>query len=269
MTAILRQSDSTSAALRKRGCGAYACIIALHEASDGDWDAKGKAGTTSALVRVERSGITDAEFKVRGLTSDEVKASLVAIAATDYRMDVPVKAYHGGKVAAMLDKAEEVGGVLIVAVNYAVVQDAGKGVGSFRGMHWVVAFGRRPGGKATIADPLRRQTVEWDEGLLVRAAERFGDRPGTADDNHWGDGRGEGVVVYPWRTWRQGHALVKDRLEASERALRRTAAQLAACQAGQPTDPDPALAALRSKVKDWAGTLGDMEDQMDAAVAPA
>lgn len=231
MSSVLRQTDSTSAALRKRGCGPYACCIALEEASDGDWRAKGRAGTTSALIRVERSGITEAEFKRRGLTSDEVKASLVAVGATDYRMDVPVKGYHGGRVTDMLDKAEHVGGVLVIAVSYAVVQDAGKGVGSFRGMHWVVALGRRDGGKVRMADPLRRQTVEWPEALLVRAAERFGDRPGTADDNHWGNGRGEGIVVYPWRTWRQGYAAQSAALKASQNEAKALRAALEACEA--------------------------------------
>lgn len=230
MGAILRQSDSTDAGLRKRGCGPYACLNALEDVSDRDWRAKGRAGTTSALVRVDRSGITDAEFAVRGLTSDEVRASLAAIAATDYRMGVPVKGYHGGRVTEMLDKAESVGGVLVIAVHYGYVQDAGEGVGSFRGMHWVVAKRRRPG-VVTVADSIRRQTVEWEESLLVRAAEHFGDRPGTAHDNHWGDGRGEGIVLGPWRTWRQGYAskAAEARAASNEAAALRKA--LAACEA--------------------------------------
>lgn len=232
MTAILRQSDSTSAALRKRGCGAYACCNGLEDMSGGDWRAKGKAGTTSALIRVERSGITDAEFRVRGLTSDEVKASLVAVAATDYRMDVAVKGYHGGKVAAMLDKAESIGGVLLVAVHYGYVQDAGKGVGSFRGMHWVTAKRKRPG-VVTVADSIRRQTVEWPEALLVRAAEHFGDRPGTAHDNHWGDGRGEGIVLGPWRTWRQGYASKSAEAKAASNEAAALRKALEACEASK------------------------------------
>lgn len=260
MTDVYCQLLFTTKALRRRGCGAAASLQALHAQSEGGWRAKGKAGTTSARIRVTRSGI-GREFAKRGLRPAEVFASMQAIVATDVRMDVPVQHRSGVRVDDLLAQLRRIGGVAIVAVDYSVVQDAGRGVTSFQGMHWVTVLGE-DGAEVIVADPLRRQTTHWPTSLLRHAMERFGKRP-------WLGGRGEAIVVYPWRTWRQGHALVTDRLEASERALRRTAAQLAACQAGQPTPTDPALAALRTKVKDWAGTLGDMEDQMDAAVAPA
>lgn len=259
MTSIHRQTDATDASIRAHGCGPVSCCNALEEASDGDWRAKGKAGTDSALARVRASGATSVEFNARGLTSAEMYASLRAVAATDYRMDLPLKRYQGGDVKAMLRKRREVGGVLVIAVLYGVAQDAGVGVGSFRLGHWVCAYGETgfdDGDRVTVADPLRRQTVAWDVRTLVKAAERFGDAPGPAD-NSWGNGRGEAILVYPWRTWRQGYATQTAALSASTKALDATRKALAACQAGQqPTDPEALAEARAGGIRDAAAAAG-------------
>lgn len=236
MTRIICQSDYTDAQLRSHGCGAASVDNALMAASDGGW--RPTDPTASARIRVARSGATPARFRARGLTSTEVYQSLAAVTASDVRMDVPLKRYRGGDVRTMLAKRAEVGGVLVIAVRYGVIQDAGHGVGRFRLGHWVDVLDQ-DGDRVVIADPLRRQTTRWPVSVLVDAAESFGTRP-------WGDGRGEAILVYPWLTWRQGYAGMRVKRDAALKAKDAAVAALEACQASGGTDPE-ALAAARAK----------------------
>lgn len=223
MADVYQQLRSTSKALRKRGCGAYSCVNALVAASAGRWDPKPVThATTSANARVRLSGIGKA-FAKRGLRPAEVFASMQAIVATDVRMDVPVQHRSGVDVSVLLEQVERIKGVAIVAVDYSVIQAAGKGVTSFHGMHWVTVLGVA-GGDVIVADPLRRQTVRWSTSLLTRAMERFGTRP-------WLFGRGEAIVVWPWRTWRQGYAAKAAEATAAKNEAKALRKALAACEA--------------------------------------
>lgn len=196
---VWSQTAFTTQALRQHGCGAAVAIQALVEMSDGRWRPSGRGGTMSAHVRVQRSGVTDAEFRTRGLTSTELYRSLDAVAADDVRMALRVKQYRGVDVRkVLLPRIDAIGGCAAVAVSYGTVQDAGLGVGSYRLGHWVLVSDPDHGSVA-VADPLRTRVVRWDIGVLVEAMGRFGRHP-------WGDGRGEAILVWPWRTWREAYA---------------------------------------------------------------
>lgn len=223
MPDVYSQLRSTSKALRQRGCGPYSCVNALVAASGGAWDPKPVThATTSANARVARSGI-GREFAKRGLRPAEVFASMQAIVATEVRMDVPVQHRSGVRVDDLLAQLRRIKGVAIVAVAYSVIQAAGKGVTSFQGMHWVTVLGE-DGEDVIVADPLRRQTVRWPTSLLRRSMERFGARP-------WMGGRGEAIVVWPWRTWRQGYAAKSAEATAAKNEAKALRKALEACEA--------------------------------------
>lgn len=195
---VWRQTDSADASLRRSGCGPYAMLAALVRASDGAWRPSGRDGTLSARVRVERSGVTDAGFRARGLTPTELFRSLEAVVGDDVRMPLRARQMRGVDVRGrLLPLLADSGACAVVAVRYGAVQDAGLGVGAFRLGHWAMCD-QPDGGTVRVADPLRRQVVRWPVDVLERAMGSFGTNP-------WGHGRGEAVVVYPWRTWREGY----------------------------------------------------------------
>lgn len=237
------QRDFTDAVLRAHGCGLAVALSMLVKNSAGTWEPSTKDATSAARFRLGASGATMAQFKARGLTAAELFASMDAVRASDIRMDLPVQRHRGTKVRDMLARMVEVRGSLAIAVAYAVVQDAGKGYGTYRGYHWVLVIGV-VGDDVVVVDPLRRQTIKWPVSLLVRAAERFGSKP-------WGDGRGEGVLGWPWVTWRDGHATVKAQRDAARKqrdvavaALATSEAALEECRAQSPGDA--ALAKARA-----------------------
>lgn len=237
------QRDFTDAVLRAHGCGLAVALSMLVKNSAGTWKPATKDATSAAKVRLDRSGATMAEFKARGLTAAELFASLDAVKASDVRMELPVQRHRGTKVRDMLAKMVEVKGSLAVAVYYRVVQEAGKGYGTYQGFHWVLVVGV-VGDDVVVVDPLRRTTIKWPVSLLVKAAERFGSKP-------WGDGRGEGVLGWPWVSWKDGHATVKAQRDAARRqrdvavaALAASEAALAECRAQSPGDA--ALAKARA-----------------------
>lgn len=194
---VWRQTDSTSRLLRAHGCGAYAAIAAYGWASDGAVGPSGIVSATNAAeARVEASGVSDRDFARRGLSSRELERSLAAIRRRDDRPALDSQRRSGVKVREVLlpqMTAEDAGA--LVAVDYGVVIDGGRGASrTFRGGHWVFAF-EPSGDSISIADPLRTQVISWPISLLVRAAERFGSKP-------WGDGRAEAIVVWKWPTYR-------------------------------------------------------------------
>lgn len=237
------QRDFTDAALRAHGCGLATAENMLIKNSAGTWRPQGKGGTTSARVRLDRSGATMAEFRARGITASELFASMDAVKASDVRMELPVQRHRGTRVRDMLAKMVEAKGSLAVAVSYRVVQQAGKGYGTYQGFHWVLVVGV-VGDDVVVVDPLRRQTIKWPVSLLVEAAERFGAKP-------WGDGRGEGVLGWPWLTWKDGYATAKGQRDSARKqrdvavaALAASEAALAECRAQSPGDA--ALAKARA-----------------------
>lgn len=237
----------TARDLQLHGCGCAACINALVFASGGRWRPKGRNGAESAAIRVDRSGASDVEFVRRGLTSREVFASLQSIIATDVRMDVPVKAYHGERLTVQLDKMVDVGGCLLVAVKNRVLAKAGKSpFPDFYGGHWGVVIGRPNGSQVEFVDSGRKAPIRLPIELLADAMGAFGDnRDVGLSDQSWGDGRGEGIAVWPWLTWREGYAVVDAKLAAAraQRDVARSA--LAECQAAGPGVE--AIAAARAK----------------------
>ena len=252
---VYRQSDATTRALRAHGCGAYTAVNGLVRASRGTWRPKGRDATSSARARVDRSGVTDAEFAARGMTSDEVYASLVGVIASDLRMDLPVQQWSGIDVRdELLPKLIEVDGCAAVAVLYGVVQDAGKGVGSFRKGHWVL-IDDPTDRDVRVADPLRRQLVRWPIDLLEDAMGRFGDnRAWGGKDRSWGDGRGEAVILWPWRKWRDGYGSVLAQRNTARTQRDVARAALAECQA---SGDAAAIAAARAQgIADAAAAAG-------------
>lgn len=235
---VYPQGDFHSPDLRSNGCGAASSIAALVRASDGAWKPATDDGTAAARYRVARSGATPAQFRTRGLTPTEVFRSLSAVRPSDARMNLPVQLRRGVAVRqALLPQLRRIGGGALVAVDYGVAQDAGLGVGSFRGGHWV--FVDDPDDEVRVADPLRHAITRWPVDVLVEGMERFGTRP-------WGNGRGDAVVVWPWLTWRDAYPVMKASRDKARRERDQAQAALALCQAngGAPADQ---LAAARAQ----------------------
>lgn len=182
----IRQSDFSDPDLRAHGCTIASLAYLAREATKGDaWD---DVDAYAATLR-ERSGVPLVTFRRRGTTLTEAETAYEAAPGFGGRLAPQMRKYRGGRIIEDLMPALWDGGLALVCVDYGTVQDAGRGIGRFRGGHAIVA-GDPKGDSVTIADPLRDELVTWKVSLLERAAERFGAKP-------WGDGRGEfGVVRY-------------------------------------------------------------------------
>lgn len=213
------QYDFKDPDLRSHGCTIASDTYLARMASAGD--AAKDADWYAARLR-ELSGTSLADFRARGTTLDEAETAFEHAPGFDGRAAPAMRKFHGGSIRDDLIPAiSKPGTWAVICVNYGAVQDAGKGVGSFRGGHAVVG-GEVDGDDLTIADPLRRQLVKWKVSLLEKAAETFGDRP-------WLNGRGEfGIVAYA-PTWQEQvqtlKATVAD-LRATDKARDRTVSQL-------------------------------------------
>jgi hypothetical protein len=271
---FIRQQGFDTRSLQQHGCGLATGINAMIAASGGKWR-PGDDGTAFAKVLKARSGVTDAEFNARGVTSRELFTALGATADDNPEwMPLGIKAYHGGLMTEMLDKMEEVGGVLLVAIRNKVLAKAGKSpFPGFNGGHWGVVVGRTGSGLADWVDAGRTTLIKLPVGLLTEAAGQFGDKRdvGLSDDS-WGDGRGEAILVYPWLTWEAGYSRMKKReaiaiqqRDKARKDLAEAQTALLECQA-QPPNAD--LATLRTKVKNVAGRMEALVDELDVAVAP-
>lgn len=211
-----RQQDFADPVLAAHGCALATAVNAMIHASGGDWKPSGKNATDSARARLATSGASDREFIERGVTADELRASLDRVGGGTEWMDLPVKAYHGAKVSDMLDKMVEVKGCLAVAIRNRELVKAGKSpFRTFMGGHWILVIAR-VGAEVRYVDAgvgkVRSMTIK----LLTDAMDHFGDRtPEGGEDKSWGDGRGEAILVYPWRTWRAGYAIVKGQRDAA------------------------------------------------------
>lgn len=208
------QGDFADPDLRSHGCTIASLCYVRREATEGDaWDDPDRE---AARLR-EASGTSLADFRKRGTTMSEAKAAYEGVAFPN-RVKPVLKRYSGGSIKGDLIPALTGRTWAVIAVNYGVVQDGGKGVGSFRGGHAVVG-GDPADGVITIADPLRQQLVKWPIDLLEKAAERFGDNP-------WLNGRGEfGIVAYA-PTILEQRTKERDDARAALTEVKRNAGQL-------------------------------------------
>lgn len=249
----VRQQDFDAEPLRLHGCALAAGINAMVDASDGDW-APGGDGTAFARILLGRSGATNAEFNTRGVTSRELFRALDATANdNDEWMPLRLRAFHGWLVSDMLDEMVKQKGCLILAVRNRVLVKAGKTrFKTFNGGHWGTITARMGSDVRWIAG--EKSPITLSIRTLTDAADQFGDKTdvGLSDDS-WGAGRGEAILVYPWRSWRQGYAGMKAQRDSAVRARDRARDELAECQAGNPVDPQ------------CAARLADATDRIERA----
>lgn len=179
------QLDAKDPDIRAHGCTVEGIVYMRREATDGDaW-----TDSDDEAERVRKaSGTSLADFRDHGTRLREAEAAYESLSFPG-RIKPAMRVYSGGSIRDDLIPALKGRTWAGVCVNYGVVVDKGRGVGSFRDGHFVVV-GDPQGGSVTVADPLRRGLVTWSIDLLEAAAEHFGDRP-------WLNGRGEfGVVAY-------------------------------------------------------------------------
>jgi hypothetical protein len=182
------QYDFGDADLRGHGCAIASGTWLAREATEGD--ATNGTTLTAYAHKLRELAVPLADFKLRGTTMLELEKGYEAAPGFAGRIGPQMRLMRGVNIRDTLLpllKADRTWAS--VAVNYGVIQDAGKGIGSFRGGHNVVIA--EPSSTAfRVVDPLRRAIVTWPIDLLVKAMETFGGNP-------WLNGRGEaGVVEY-------------------------------------------------------------------------
>lgn len=253
------QYDFHDGDLRSHGCTIASSTYLARMASDGE--AAKDPDAFAAKLR-DLSGTSLADFRARGTTLDEAESAFEGV-RFDGRVPPAMRKYHGGSIRDdLLPALAKPRTWALVCVNYGAVQDAGKGVGSFRGGHAVVA-GEPSNGAVTIADPLRRQLVNWPVGLLEHAAETFGDRP-------WLNGRGEfGIVGYA-PTWQeQVQALkgtvadLRSTITQRERSVSQLSTQTKTLTAGN-ASLSADLATAKARIAELEGTPSGCVDQVNA-----
>lgn len=200
------QYDFRDRDLRSHGCTLASLTYLAREMADGDaW-----VDPESFASRLQKaSGVSLATFRDRGTKFSEGRTAYESV-RFEGRVPPRLALQRGIDVRAGLLPMLQAGRLAMVAVNYGVVQDAGKGVGSFRGGHAVVV-GQPDGVHVDVADPLRRDLVRWRVDLLVRAMETFGAKP-------WGNGRGEAAVPLPVPTWLEQARAQRDKARAERDA---------------------------------------------------
>lgn len=170
--------------LRGHGCTIASGTYAAREMTDGAaWD-----DAEAFASELRKASVPLATFRERGTTLTELQTGYQSLTFPG-RVAPKLALQRGIRVREQLLPELQKGRLAIVAVNYGEVQDAGKGVGSFRGGH-AVTIGEPEGSHVTVADPLRRELVRWRIDLVVRAMESFGKRP-------WLNGRGEAAIPLP------------------------------------------------------------------------
>lgn len=208
------QYDAKDPDIRSHGCTIEGLAYLRREATDGDaWDDP----DAEARRMREASGTSLSDFRKRGTTMSEAKTAYEGVPFGG-RVKPFLKRFSGGSIRDDLIPGLTGRTWAGVCVNYGVVQDKGRGVGSFRGGHFVVV-GDPSGGSITVADSLRRELVTWSVNLLEEAAEKFGDHP-------WLNGRGEfGIVAYA-PTVLELRTQQRDDARAALAAEKRSTAQL-------------------------------------------
>jgi hypothetical protein len=177
------------------------------------------------------SGVPLSTFRQRGTSISEAQVAYGKAPGFEGRVAPRLRLMRGASVRDQLLPALTEGRVAIVAVNYGEVQDAGKGVGTFRKGHAVVV-GEPEATHITVADPLRRDLVRWRIDLLVRAMESFGRKP-------WLNGRGEAGIFQPSPTFLEQAIAQRDRARADLRAAKE---RIAALEQGSQPDCTAAVA---------------------------
>jgi len=216
------QYDFTDADLRGHGCALATGTWLAREATEGEATAN---LTTTAYARKlrELAGMSLEAFRARGTTMTELERAYEAAPGFEGRAAPKMRLMRGVDIREVLIPLLRAPRTYAsIAVNYGVIQDAGKGIGSFRGGH-NVAITDPDNGKVAVIDPLRRSVIRWDIDLLVKAMETFGTKP-------WLNGRGEaGVVEYaPTILEQRTQALEEARasLSLARSSLERVAVQL-------------------------------------------
>ena len=180
------QREFQDADLRGHGCTLASLTYLAGEMTDGQ--AWRDPETYAARLRV-LSNVKTADFRDRGTTITEAKAAYEQAPGFDGRQRPFLRLMRGADVRTQLLPALTGGRLALVAVNYGVIVDAGKGIGTFRGGHACVV-GPVVGDSVPVADPLRQKLTTWKVDLLVEAMETFGKKP-------WGNGRGEAAIAAP------------------------------------------------------------------------
>ena len=219
----VRQSASLDPALRAHGCTLASLAFLAGWASDGE-ALPGVLGERDALMNHLRTlaGVSTADFLKRGTTISEAQKAFQSLTFPG-RLPPRMRLMRGGSVQDDLLPTLRAGSLAVVAVNYGAVQDAGRGVGSFRGGHAVVV-GEPSDGMVTVADPLRSSSVRWTNSLLEHAMETFGTHP-------WGFGRGEAGIVGKSLTFEQAYGQSQADLKAAKDTVTRLTAKLDAQRA--------------------------------------
>ncbi len=256
------QYDFGDRDLRGHACTLTGLAYSAREMTDG----KAWSGDPEPYVfQLQKlSGVPIATFRDRGTTLTEAQRAYEQAPGFDGRVKSRFALQRGILVREQLIPMLAEGRIAVVAVNYGVIQDGKKGVGSFRGGH-AVTIGEPEGGKVTVADSLRRELVTWRVDLLVRAMETFGKNP-------WGDGKGEAGIPLPSPTLLERaiaqrdaarRDLDKERDRSAGLVVQLGAANeaLKACQAAKPTDCTVAINDERNRV------LGLLSDGIDELVA--
>lgn len=208
------QLDLRDPDLRGHGCTLASLAWLARWATDGEAVPKGAEERYVARL-LDLSGVSLADFRDRGTKLDEAETAYEAL-TFEGRVRPQMRRMRGGSVRDDLLPALRSGSWAVVAVDYGEVQDAGKGVGSFRGGHAVVVGDPRDGSVA-VMDPLRREAVRWPVALLERAMETFGRDP-------WGGGRGEAGIV------ERAMTILELRTQQRDQALADLAAERTTCQ---------------------------------------
>lgn len=269
------QYDFGARDLRAHGCTLASLAYAAREVTDGKAWSGDPEPYVFALQKL--SGVPIATFRDRGTTLTEAKVAYEQAPGFEGRVGPRFRLMRGGSVRDDLLPLLRTGSIAVVAVNYGVLVDAKKGVGSFRGGHALVV-GEPKGDSLTVADPLRRELVTIKVDLLVRAMETFGKRP-------WGNGRGEFGIPLPSPTLLERAITQRDAARAAlDKERDRSAGlvvQLGAANErikqleGQPVDAQTAalLAALGDRNlhsrDDFEGFLGAVVNKVTDAVREA
>lgn len=262
--APLRQSASGVADLRAHGCMLFSSLWLAGWATDGNAIPNGQDAIDSTVVGLRKgAGMTIDQFRDRGTTLDEAERAFEGLSVAGY-MPLRMRKMHGGSLRNDVLPELRKGNAAIVAVNYGVLQDAGKAAPGtvFRGGHALVIL-NLDNGKVDVIDPLRSEVVRLPADLIERAMETFGKNP-------WRNGRGEAGIVSKVQTWKEGYQEAKaDLVQATKklesavlgRDLARTTADelsgllqaaniaLAECRNATPPDCTTAIQQERDRVK--------------------
>lgn len=212
--------------LRRHGCVIASLAWIRREA--------GRDGTSEPRMRryrAEAVGLGD--FRKRGTLVKEA-AKAAALPYPGDRVPPLVRVIIGGSFERDIAPDLAKGAWVLAWVDYAIVQDAGKGVGSFRGGHGVV-YARDDGATIVVIDPLRKQVTRWPRELAIKAVERFGSKK-----------RINALSIRYSPTHVEEIERYRGLMQKARRQRDDYRARLLECEAGTDGTPESVLGALRS-----------------------